>query len=281
MIFWAKFSKMSHLGLSDAWGSTSAAVNKLFTKSRSGYMERKVGKYRVYQVTRDGPLYKQTVEVIARGECGTSKTAPDPLLDWVYTKRTDGICKPLPEDPSEHRLNWFRFLAAFMVDFGVKRRGSYALVDPESRRVVAAAVTAPPKTVHNPVLTCHQTDLRRAGMGMAVEVLTHPRMKGLGAWQHHVQEKLSFGNNFLEVMIFATAPELQGRGLGSALLGFLGEIADTDGVPCLLETAGKRNTTFYAKKGGYKEYARLPVGSFTHDGGGVGMVRPANKKPTR
>ena len=241
-------------------------------------MERSVGKFLVMRVTRDSPLYKNTVDVIARGECGTTKTAPDPLLDWVYSKRTEGICKPLPDEPSEHRLKWFRFLAAFMVDFGVKRGGAYALVDPKSRQVVAGAVTAPPRSVHNIVLTCHQTDLRKAGMDMAIQVLTHPRMKALGGWQHHLQEQLGFGSKFLEVLIFATTPEFQGRGYGSALLRFIGELADADGVPCALETAGTRNITFYAKKGGYKEYARLPVASFKHEGGGVGMLRPAQTK---
>ena len=269
---------MSHLGLSDCWGKTSAAVDKLFKRSSNGHMERVVGKFRAVRVTKaNSALYKQTIDVIARGECGTAKTAPDPLLDWVYAKRTEGICKPLSEEPSAHRLSWFQFVAAFMVDFGVKRGGTYALVDPACRKVVAAAVTAPPKTVHNPVLTCHQTDLRRAGMDMAIQVLTHPRMKVLGGWQHHMQEQLGFGSKFLEVMIFATTPELQGRGYGSALLRFLCELADADGAPSLLETAGTRNTTFYAKKGGFKEYARMPVATFKHEGGGVGMLRPAQK----
>lgn len=51
--------------------------------------------------------------------------------------------------------------------------------------------------------------------------------------------------------MFATSPEYQGRGCGSALLGFLGEVADADGVVGYLETAGVRNETFYEMKGGY------------------------------
>jgi len=267
------------MGLSDCWGSTSAAVDRLFTKSsKTGFMERDLGGLRVLRVTEpDSPLYTKVVDVIARGEAGTAKTAPDPLLDWVYTERKEGICDPLPEEPSVHRLAWFRFLAAFMVDFGIKRGGTYALVDPESREVVAATVTAPPQTVHNLVYTCHQTDIRKIGMEMAAQVLTHPRMSVLGKWQHHVQEKLGLGSNFLEVMIFATAPEVQGRGYGSHLLRFLGDVADADAVPSLLETAGTRNTTFYAEKGGYEQYCHQAVATFTHEGGGVGMLRRAQQ----
>lgn len=272
---------MSHLGLSDCFGTSSAAVQKLFTRSSQGFMERDMGRFIAVQVPMESSLYNKTIDMIARGECGTAKTAPDPLLDWVYADRKPEdtcICKPLPEDPDSHRLAWFRFLAQFMVDFGCKRRGTYALLDKKTKQVVAGAVTAPPFTVHNAVFTCHQADLRRAGMPMAVEVLTHPRMSVLGSWQHHTQEKLGLKNAFLEVMMFATAPEFQGQGCGSALLRLLGDIADADGATSLLETAGEKNTTFYSKKGGFEEYDRQTITTFKHNGGGVGMLRHPLKK---
>ena len=40
-------------------------------------------------------------------------------------------------------------------------------------------------------------------------------------------------------------------GCGSALLDFLGKVADVDGVVSYLETAGNKNISFYSKKGGY------------------------------
>jgi GNAT superfamily N-acetyltransferase len=52
----------------------------------------------------------------------------------------------------------------------------------------------------------------------------------------------------LEIVIIATAPEYQGRGFGTALFRFLGEVADADGVPSHLETVGLRNVGFYAKR---------------------------------
>lgn len=42
--------------------------------------------------------------------------------------------------------------------------------------------------------------------------------------------------------MFATAPEWQGKGCGSILIKFLGEVADADGVVSFLETAGYKNT---------------------------------------
>eukprot|EP00948_MAST-09A_sp_MAST-9A-sp1_P003008 g3008.t1 len=268
---------MSRLGLSDPWGSTSKNVDNLFKRSKRGYMERQAGKLRIVRVTKGSPIYNKAADVLAKGECGTKDTAPDPLLDWVYSERKEGICSALPENPSEHRSAWFKFLARFMLDFGVSRGGAYALVDPEKNEVVAATVTAPPRTVHNLIFTCHQADLREAGMGMAIQVLTHRRLHKLGKWQQHLQDKLSLGTNFLEVMMFATVPEHQGKGYGTALLQFLAEIADVDGVVSLLETAGTRNTAFYAKTG-FEEYSRAVLSSFDYQGGGVGMLRKPKTK---
>merc|ERR1711879_772417 len=70
----------------------------------------------------------------------------------------------------------------------------------------------------------------------------------------------------------------QGRGVGTALLRFLGAVADADGVPTYLETAGSRNTSFYADKGGYQVVHCSPVANFDHEGGGVAMQRPSGGK---
>ena len=75
-----------------------------------------------------------------------------------------------------------------------------------------------------------------------------------------------------DVVMFATAPEAQGKGCGKALLKLLGEIADADGVVAFLETAGVRNIGFY-RTGGYEEVERSPCAGYTLDGGGVGMIR--------
>merc|ERR1712093_966418 len=108
----------------------------------------------------------------------------------------------------------------------------------------------------------------------AIEVLTrYPRNNVLGQWQGQVQEAAGLGRKYLYILFFDTAPEWQGRGCGSKLLEFLGDVADADGVVSFLETAGTRNTTFYAKKGGYEEVHRSPVANFGYEGGGVAMRR--------
>ena len=94
----------------------------------------------------------------------------------------------------------------------------------------------------------------------------------LGEWQDAAQQRARVGKKYLYILFFDTAPEWQGRGCGSALLRFLADLADADGVVSFLETAGKRNTTFYAKKGGFEEVHRSPVASFDDEGGAVAMM---------
>jgi len=276
---------MAHLGFGNTCGSTSAAVDALFTRQPNGAMERDVGGgFKVVRVTEDSRLLPAAIDVIARSECGSTTTAPDPLLDWVYSPRTEGVFTPLPERPSSHREGWFRWMATYSAYFGIARNGLYALVDQASGQVVAATVTGPPGTVEFGRMSTGEMEvnLRKAGMEMAIEVLAHNRRnRVLGEWQDAAQQRAGVGKKYLYVLFFDTAPEWQGRGCGSALLRFLGDVADVDGVVSFLETAGKRNATFYAKKGGYEEVHRSPVANFDFEGGGVAMRRlPMSPPPT-
>jgi len=267
---------MAHLGFGNTCGSTSKAVDALFTKQRDGTMERDIGGgFSVVRVTEDSPLLPAVIDVIARSECGSTTTAPDPLLDWVYSPRTEGVYGPLPVAPSSDRVEWFRWISTYSVLFGNARNGTYALVDQASRQVVAATVVGPPGTVEFGRMSTGEMEqnLRKAGMNMAIEFLVHnQRNKALGMWQAAAQESASLGKH-LYILFFDTAPECQGRGCGSALLRFLGDVADADGVVSFLETAGTRNTAFYSNKGGFEEVSRSPVASFDHEGGGVAMRR--------
>ena len=139
---------MSHLGFADPWGTCSQKVENLFTRSSSGEKERGIGgNFIVIKVDGGGPILTQAIDLITRAECGTENTAPDPLLDWVYHgKREEGTFGPLPEAPSSHRLAWFGWLTYYTILFGVNRRSVYALVDKVSRKVVAAAISCPPRT---------------------------------------------------------------------------------------------------------------------------------------
>lgn len=232
----------------------------------------------VVRVEPESHLLRETIRVLGCGECGTLATAPDPLLDWVYAgTEAQSLCKPLSAAPDAYRRAWFQWMAHYCALFAVARGGLYALVDPETDKVVAGAVTGPPNATSFGRMSGGEMgdNIREAGMSIGQDILANNmRMRALGAWQHAIQESQGLANrtNYLYVVMFATLPEAQGKGYGKALLNFLGEVADADGCIAFLETAGARNISFY-QKGGYAEVQRSPCGGFTLDGGGIGMAR--------
>lgn len=264
---------LNNLGFADPYGTTSSAVDALF----SGGAHDLGNGLRVVRVGDDDErMLSAVIECLATSECGTTLTAPDPLLDWVYHPRDAGAAyTPLGAPPSAHRLQWFRWLVSYSAYFALARGGLYALVEAaDPRRVMAAAVTGPPGTIPYGRMSGGEMGdwCQKAGMEMAIEVLANNmRNRVLGTWQGQAHGDAGYPH--LEIVIFGTAPEYQGRGLGATLLRFLGEVADADGVPTHLETAGSRNVGFYTKKGGFEEVHRSPVASFNHEGGGVAMQR--------
>lgn len=278
---------MAQFGFGKTCGESSAAVASLFEKRTSaGDLERNLQHgLKVVQISEGSPLLPSVIDLIARGECGTTTTAPDPLLDWAYKPRpAEEVYKPLTTPPSEHRQRWFQWIATYSIFFGLDRNGVYALVEQTSNRVVAAAITGPPGTTQFGFLSTAEMEqnMRRADRDgysepwsseMVIGILIqNKRVHALAAWQGHMQEKADLKKH-LYVFFFDTLPECQSMGYGSALLRFLNDVADADGVVSFLETAGSRNLAFYAKKGGFVEVDRSPVANFDHEGGGVTMLR--------
>ena len=121
-------------------------------------------------------------------------THPDPLLDWVYSPRSEGVCGPLPAPPSEHRAWWFRRIADNWVRFGIARNGTYALLD-RAGQVAAAAVTGPPGTVGMSMPETGQN------LEMTIEIRAiNCRKRALGAWQHQVQ--VGWGERYFKGIFF-------------------------------------------------------------------------------
>ena len=182
---------MSHLGFTDSYGSSSKAVDTLFTKNKNGTYVREAGNnFVIVRVDSEASGYfAGAVDVISRGECGTAETAPDPLLDWAYCGRTKNVCKPLPEAPSKHREKWFRWLSHYLCLFGINRKSLYALVDKDSS-LVAATVRPQEQSVDRSADEMGRNLENHGGMDFAIDVLANNlRMKSLGTWQHkHLQE---------------------------------------------------------------------------------------------
>jgi ribosomal protein S18 acetylase RimI-like enzyme len=61
--------------------------------------------------------------------------------------------------------------------------------------------------------------------------------------KHHLRERHHY------LFVLGVEPEMQGRGIGKALLAQIAERADRDGVPCYLETDKEKNVRIYRAAG--------------------------------
>ena len=61
--------------------------------------------------------------------------------------------------------------------------------------------------------------------------------------------KMHFVESHWYLFVLGVDPELQGRGIGGRLLGWLAERAGTDGVPCYLETDKASSVRLYERHG--------------------------------
>jgi GNAT superfamily N-acetyltransferase len=125
---------------------------------------------------------------------------------------------------------------------GVREDGE-RLTTPDS--IDGIAVWLPPGLSHTPI-----TRLIRAGLALT------PLKFGLGAMgrfmaANHVERlraKLAPEPHWY-LWVIGIEPEQQGRGLGSSLVEPMIARAETEGMPCYLETHKERNVAFYEKHG--------------------------------
>lgn len=229
--------------------------------------------------------------MVSRAFCGTESTAPEPVNAWAYGGTT--VLGPLSAAPAPERAAWFQWACAFGMRACLGVGGVYALVDTASGQVVAATGVFPPGKRNMGGMSMRELmaifgAMPEGGMGgpnkdrvwvgelpdgttdrcMAAEKCMSAKHKELMAGDH------------LAVYLFGSDPAAQGTGAGSALIAFVNQLADAEGVVSYLETAGQGGPGFFAKKGGFEEVQRLPVlyskgADYDADGGMCCMVRPA------
>ena len=223
----------------------------------------------VIQLTVDSPkeVRDQFVELISQSFCGTTKTAPEPLLSWTFEDpEILGIehTHPLAVDPSQERQEYFDWLMGFCTAAGERHGGCFALQDPTSKKLVAATVTFPPndRHLHNPGICVQWNAVKQTGgfMQMPWSTLNGPTGQKLDV-ADVIMKKAHTENapgRHLYVQVFATSPEHQGKGYGSKLMQFLVDSADHMKVDAYLETCGSKNETYYSKFG-YTVSKRYPI----------------------
>lgn len=120
----------------------------------------------------------------------------------------------------------------------------------------AVAMCMPPGAVRNGQVETPARSLRvLRRMGIPPLFQGSPRygntMARLDAAQevlHKLHTTAAAGRHWY-VYILAARPEVQGQGHGSALLAAVASMAEVDGVPVYLETAGEANRDYYMRRG--------------------------------
>lgn len=255
---------------------TSHEVNSLFDSA--GVADIGDGRKVIRVTEEDDPRLEEVIDVTARAFCGTESTPPFAAFHWVYDPKDPATgLQPLAAAPSAERSGWFRFSLKLTVLTCLPFGGVYAVVDTASNKVIAAALTNPPsKTYIHEIGTCALMALF-SKMGS----VPPPGMDGFNPLERAMKNlhKKTISGRHLYVLGFATDPDVQSRGTGTALLKFLNTIADADGVDAYLETCGERSLAFYSRKGGYERKGSAPIKGkdrlFDAEGGLHAMVRPA------
>jgi ribosomal protein S18 acetylase RimI-like enzyme len=196
-------------------------------------------------------LLERATETLARA------FARDPMFTWMF---------PEPQ----HRARALLSLNRVPLEYGLR----YGHVT-ESRDGRAASVWVPPGRSIT-MLRMIRSGILRVPFGVGFR----PFRQFVGAngvmeriHKQHVPEPHWY------LLVVGVDPELQGRGLGSALIREGLSRSDAAGCPCYLETSDERNVALYERHG-FRVLATAALGS----GGppGWGMRRePAGAGPTR
>ena len=97
-----------------------------------------------------------------------------------------------------------------------------------------------------------------------------------------VAHKAAMPEDHMHVLVFGTCPDAQRAGAGRTLMTFLNHLADTDGVPSYLESAGEIGPAFFTVAG-YEQVQRVLLEdkkgtNFEVGGGMICMARKAQRR---
>ena len=245
---------------SSAVKPVSASVATLLDAGKS----KSLGSFQVALIVdpKDARL-DEVRDVLARSFAGTTEAAPDSATGWVYDCTVE-IGKPL-ETLSEARVKRFAWLAKYMVQFAMIRNGVFALLDTEGKVVAAAVVVLPGAPTAE--VGCEQMSiLNKVGMpppvgdnGAACGGADSRDGKLANAMGRLHKAHAPTSLPHMYIYCLGVPPEEQSKGCGSALLGWIGEAADADGVAVWTETAGAENKAFYSSKEGFTVKGREAV----------------------
>ncbi|GLC43963.1 hypothetical protein PLESTB_000214500 [Pleodorina starrii] len=184
--------------------------------------------------------------------CFGTSMSQDPLLTWV----TDGSCP-------DQVARFFSNVAHMALQAAPDRSTCWALQQTTTSPPAPGAETVAPDPVA-PMVVCiafeyprsYPSDWAWASRGLFRALLSAPSLRAagtffkmIGIFDEGKQRFYKAHGPFLYICCFGTAPEFQGKGLGSELMGEVLAHATRLGVPAYLEASGVDSCRFYQRHG--------------------------------
>lgn len=170
-------------------------------------------------------------------EVRTATPADLPAIGRTLARAFDG--DPVWDFLVSRRDRWAARAAAFFsADTTNRLRHGMVFVDEHCQ---GAALWAPPDTWR-----AKPADLAKE-MPNAIRLFGRNLPRALRTLSFIEKAHPSAPHNYLAVL--GTDPDHQGKGIGSALVSHVTDKADSDGLPCYLESSKESNVPFYARHG--------------------------------
>jgi len=206
---------------------------------------------------------QHAVELAAKSFCGTDATEPEGLFDWLLGSKFRG------QYENEARLSVLRYSMEFAFEMCAMYGVNFGLRDPDTKKLIAVAMTRPPGSIKNGYADTYCTMMRAMWQLRRLPPWEKDGVYGkffskrlflMDKYLHEMHQKYAAGDHWF-VNVIAVSPEAQGKRCCSALMRHIIALADIDKRPCYLEAVGARNEAVYTKFG-YTEV-------FKHDVEGI------------
>jgi GNAT superfamily N-acetyltransferase len=231
---------------------------------------------------------KEAIQVLAESFAGTTTSAPEGSMDWVFgaamRSPSGKLYEKLSEPPSKKRLAAFKRISKISV-YQAWYSGSVILIKEKGSgkiKGVACVKPAVPHSWFDEIKGMAPVAGSILSFFWSLDSLARKKLFRLLA-EVEKGKKTTIEKKHLYAMMIGIDPSAQGQGVGKALLAGVCDMADQLALPAYLEASGARNAGFYSKAGGFQVIEMIEtIGlegysdeeSYSHEGGMNLMVRP-------